>query len=724
MISLATDYTRLILSKALKTSTTKLDDVQNRLSTGLKLNCAKDNAANYSISTNLTTKLGAYRVAEDNIKMGLDLVQTATGSLSLIEDKLVRLRSLAVQAKNGTYGSQSLAAINSEANALVDEIDRLYNSTEYNNIKLFMTNDVSNKISSQILYSCNTGLLKASNNAISLYSNDEIDFINKIEKNYSNLVSFSEIDETKSLSKGTYSINDIEDLEKLAKMSNSNLISVGCNFVLCADIDMEEAGYSKETGKSWIPIGDGVKFNGNFDGNGHIISNIYIESGNFNGLFGFVGKNSKIENVGIKNAYIIGDTLVGGVVGCNQGVVINCYVANSIIVGRDSTGGICGKVELGGMISDCNTNANVEGSYNAGGISGSCNGDNSQILNCISLGKITGINNIGGIVGLVGYQSGNNKIINCNSYGEIIGSDNMGGCVGLLAYNGGNNLLKDSNSYANVKGKSNVGGLVGYVDNNSEVTNCSVAGNINGTTSIGGITGGLSRNSTITNCSFKNGTISGDNELGGLVGSVNNVGNSIKNSSYIGESTNLDGLIVGKISNKSELTVDNLEFELDSENDIPHVGINEGSKFIESNINIKIKNASLQNSIFIKVGYGSDENSIIDINLKLNFENLNNLKFIQNNNYLENVDSFINIVTTKQTELGAVENRLLSALDEVGISYENVLSTRSTLRDADVAKISSEYVQQQILQQASATLLSTTANLRRENILALIQGIR
>ena len=132
----------------------------------------------------------------------------------------------------------------------------------------------------------------------------------------------------------------------------------------------------------------------------------------------------------------------------------------------------------------------------------------------------------------------------------------------------------------------------------------------------------------------------------------------------------------------------------------------------------------MQNSIFIKVGYGSDENSIIDINLKLNFENLNNLKFIQNNNYLENVDSFINIVTTKQTELGAVENRLLSALDEVGISYENVLSTRSTLRDADVAKISSEYVQQQILQQASVTLLSTTANFRRENILALIQGIR
>ena len=69
------------------------------MSTGLNLNCAKDNATNYSISTNLTTKLGAYKVAEDNIKMGLDLVHIATGSLSLIEDKLGRLRFLAVQVK-------------------------------------------------------------------------------------------------------------------------------------------------------------------------------------------------------------------------------------------------------------------------------------------------------------------------------------------------------------------------------------------------------------------------------------------------------------------------------------------------------------------------------------------------------------------------------------------------------------------------------------------------
>ena len=65
------------------------------------------------------------------------------------------------------------------------------------------------------------------------------------------------------------------------------------------------------------------------------------------------------------------------------------------------------------------------------------------------------------------------------------------------------------------------------------------------------------------------------------------------------------------------------------------------------------------------------------------------------------------MLSSKQTELGAVQNRLESALDEISTQYENLVSARSTLRDADIAEVSSHYIQQQILQQAAATLLST-----------------
>lgn len=74
---------------------------------------------------------------------------------------------------------------------------------------------------------------------------------------------------------------------------------------------------------------------------------------------------------------------------------------------------------------------------------------------------------------------------------------------------------------------------------------------------------------------------------------------------------------------------------------------------------------------------------------------------------LELLDSIIKQVNEKQTEIGAVQNRLESVLEQVGIAYENLVSTQSTIRDADIAEESSAYIRNQILQQASATLLAT-----------------
>ena len=64
-------------------------------------------------------------------------------------------------------------------------------------------------------------------------------------------------------------------------------------------------------------------------------------------------------------------------------------------------------------------------------------------------------------------------------------------------------------------------------------------------------------------------------------------------------------------------------------------------------------------------------------------------------------------VRAKQSEYGAAYNRLESALETIGVSIDNLTSTRSTIRDADIAEESSEYIKMQILQQASATLLAT-----------------
>ena len=81
-------------------------------------------------------------------------------------------------------------------------------------------------------------------------------------------------------------------------------------------------------------------------------------------------------------------------------------------------------------------------------------------------------------------------------------------------------------------------------------------------------------------------------------------------------------------------------------------------------------------------------------------------KTVSNVNYIEELDNIISNISMKQVELGASENRLESVLEEVAIKYDNLVSSRSTIRDADLAEESSRYIQSQILQQASATLLS------------------
>ena len=71
------------------------------------------------------------------------------------------------------------------------------------------------------------------------------------------------------------------------------------------------------------------------------------------------------------------------------------------------------------------------------------------------------------------------------------------------------------------------------------------------------------------------------------------------------------------------------------------------------------------------------------------------------------ITEFIDLLSEKSTQFGAIQNRLESALESIEVNITNLASSRSTIRDADIAELSSTYIQQQILQQASATLMAT-----------------
>ena len=135
-LTINTNISSIIAQRSLNSATTNLNTSLERMSTGYKINHAKDNAACYSIANMWETQLGSLDVAADNAATGSDMLTSAEQSYSLLSDHLQRIRDLTEQAANGTYASASLKAIQSEISARLDEITRVASNAEFNGIKL------------------------------------------------------------------------------------------------------------------------------------------------------------------------------------------------------------------------------------------------------------------------------------------------------------------------------------------------------------------------------------------------------------------------------------------------------------------------------------------------------------------------------------------------------------------------------------------------------------
>jgi flagellin len=113
-----------------------LSTAMSRLSSGLRINSAKDDAAGLSISERFTTQIRGLNTAMRNANDAISLAQTAEGALGSVGDNLQRIRELAVQASNATNSASDRAAIQAEASQLVSEIQRVGSQTSFNGIKL------------------------------------------------------------------------------------------------------------------------------------------------------------------------------------------------------------------------------------------------------------------------------------------------------------------------------------------------------------------------------------------------------------------------------------------------------------------------------------------------------------------------------------------------------------------------------------------------------------
>jgi len=131
-----TNVMSLNAQRNLNTNSSSLATSIQRLSSGLRINSAKDDAAGLAISERFTTQIRGLDVASRNANDGISLAQTAEGAMVEIGNNLQRIRELSVQSANATNSTTDREALNSEVNQLLKEIDRVANQTNFNGTKL------------------------------------------------------------------------------------------------------------------------------------------------------------------------------------------------------------------------------------------------------------------------------------------------------------------------------------------------------------------------------------------------------------------------------------------------------------------------------------------------------------------------------------------------------------------------------------------------------------
>src|ERR1051326_8688967 len=131
-----TNINSLNAQRNLNTSQSSLAVSLQRLSSGLRINSAKDDAAGLAIAERFTSQINGLNQATRNANDGISLAQTAEGDLVQVGNNLQRIRELAVQSVNATNSATDRAALQQEASQLIAEIDRVASNSKFNGVSL------------------------------------------------------------------------------------------------------------------------------------------------------------------------------------------------------------------------------------------------------------------------------------------------------------------------------------------------------------------------------------------------------------------------------------------------------------------------------------------------------------------------------------------------------------------------------------------------------------
>jgi hypothetical protein len=271
------------------------------------------------------------------------------------------------------------------------------------------------------------------------------------------------------------------------------------HFILMANLNLQ--------GITLSPVGNfNQRFTGVFDGKDHILykANLNMPDSDYVGLFGYVSWNANIRSLGVEDVAITGRICVGGLVGWNEGNLIDCYTIGSVN-GIMSVGGLVG--DNSANLTDCYATCSVSGNEFIGGLVGHSDED-CNLTACYATGPVKGSGYcIGGLVGL-----NHSNLADCYATGPVDGNGVVGGLAGS---DGEEGCITDCYSTGSVRGIFYVGGLAGYNGEHSSITNCYATGLVDGNEVVGGLVAYNDEGGSITACFWDVNTTSQNTSVGG-----------------------------------------------------------------------------------------------------------------------------------------------------------------------------------------------------------------
>jgi flagellin len=681
-LSIGTNMSSLNAQRQLGISATSMGTSMQRLSSGLRINSAKDDAAGQAIANRFTSQVRGLNQAARNANDGISLAQTAEGALGEISNNLQRLRELAVQSANATNSSSDRSALQNEASQLLQEIDRVSTQTAFNGSKLL------------------DGSFKAQTFQVGANANETINIdVNGAttkQLGVSDAASVSSMQSSNAMKEGDLVINGVvigasvaaydtastqnQSASAIAKAAAINIKSGQTGVKATVDANIAEGA-----SMTAVALQDVLTINGvttgtiATSGDGSNSRAAVINAINaISSRTGVTAVDTKNDATGVQlvaadgrniDISFAGGNLTSAATGLRAGTNYGSFSLSSskdIVIQRGSTTGL-------------ETNAGLQaGTYK------------TQVASVSTLSN----GSLGGTTGGVAFTAGDFKI-----NGVLVGASLASSDTASTSNNTSSAIAK----VAAINAVSAQSGVTATVNTNvvNGVT-VAAAGNT-GTININGVSTATFSTSSTDASASRQATVAAINQVSGRTGvtAIDDGNNGVKLQAADGRN------IV--VTNGTFLSAD--------------TGVKQGT--FQGTFTLTSAKA-----ITIEAGTNGIETALTHTNLAVgsygstkvgdSLDTLDISTFEGATKALASIDNAITSVDTNRSALGAVQNRFTSTIASLQITSENLQAARGRIQDADFAAETTNLSKSQVLQQAGIAMLSQ-ANQTSQQVLSLLR---